>query len=161
MAKTLWRRREPKCQFFLFVLFKILYVTWSSSAFSSAAKTLSDDGLLRWEKRMTSVCGHLHLSSSYPEIYGCSHTTVIISSSGVISQAAKWSWVATYVNTAKLVFLQPKFSDAWYDEDITTVGTFSVVLRKNPPLCDNSQFSRCCCYTRARFMSLPWFGLTA
>ena len=63
-----------------------------------------DDGLLRWEKRMTSVCGHLHLSSSYPEIYDCSHTTVIISSSGVISQAAKWSWVATYVNTAKLVF---------------------------------------------------------
>lgn len=134
-------KERAKMSIFLFILFKILYVTWSSSAFSSAAKTLSDDGLLRWEKRMTSVCGHLHLSSSYPEIYGCSHTTVIISSSGVISfpSPVKWSLAATYVNT---VFLQPKFSDAWswwwrYQWVSWSEKESSIVW----------QFSRCCfCY---------------
>ena len=103
-------KKKNFINFFIgFVIWEILYVTWWSS--SSAAMPFhllllcpKDDGLLRWEKRMTSVCGHLHLSSSYPEIYDCSHTTVIISSSGVISQAAKWRSWATYVNTAKLVF---------------------------------------------------------
>ena len=83
---------------------------------------------------MTSVCGHLHLSSSYPEIYGCSHTTVIISSSGVISFPSPVKWSLEQHMLIQFFYSPSLVMRDRDDEDIS--GFLGV--RKNPPLCDNS-----------------------